>query len=174
MNPNNGHHSYLETWQRFKRAVRSFRSSPAGRRGIGWFVLLVTFLFAINALNVLNSYVGRDFISAIEHRNRSLFIAQAWLYAGVFGLSTLVAVLYRFAEERLGLLWRDWQTQRLVNAYLDKRVYYHLEEHAGLENPDQRIAEDIKTFTTTTLSFVLMLMNGTITVFAFSGGRVTY
>lgn len=165
----NGHHTSRETWQRFKRAVRSFRSSPAGGRGLGWFVLLIAFLFAINGLNVLNSYVGRDFISAIEHKNRELFISQAWLYAGVFMLSTLVAVLYRFAEERLGLLWRDWQTRQLLDAYLDKRVYYHLEENAGLENPDQRISEDIKTFTTTTLSFVLMVMNGSFTVIAFSG-----
>lgn len=165
----NGHHTSRETWQRFRRAVRSFRSSPAGRRGLGWFVLLIAFLFAINGLNVLNSYVGRDFISAIEHRNRPLFVSQAWLYAGVFGLSTLVAVLYRFAEERLGLLWRDWQTQQLLNAYLDKRVYYHLQENSELQNPDQRIAEDIKTFTTTSLSFVLMVMNGSFTVIAFSG-----
>lgn len=165
----NGHHSSGETWQRFKRAVHSFRASPAGRRGLGWFALLIAFLFAINGLNVLNSYVGRDFISAIEHKNRGQFVTQAWLYAGVFGLSTLVAVLYRFAEERLGLLWRDWQTRQLLDAYLDKRVYYHLEESAGLENPDQRISEDIKTFTTTTLSFVLMLMNGSFTVIAFSG-----
>lgn len=165
---NNGHHSRRETWLRFKRAVRSFRASPAGRRGLAWFALLVVFLFAINGLNVVNSYVGRDFISAIEHKDRGLFVRQAWLYAGVFALSTLVAVVYRFAEERLGLLWRDWQTRQLLDAYLAKRVYYHLEEHAALENPDQRISEDIKTFTTTTLSFVLMLMNGTFTVVAFS------
>lgn len=150
-------------------AVRSFRASPAGRRGLGWFSLLIAFLFAINGLNVVNSYVGRDFISAIEHKNRSLFITQAWLYAGVFMLSTIAAVMYRFAEERLGLLWRHWQTHQLLNAYLDRRVYYHLAENSGLENPDQRIAEDIKTFTTTTLSFVLMLLNGSFTVIAFSG-----
>ena len=169
MNSTNGHHTSRETWHRFKRAVRTFLSSPAGKRGLGWFVLLIVFLFAINGLNVLNSYVGRDFISAIEHKNRSSFISQAWLYAAVFALSTLVAVLYRFAEERLGLLWRDWQTHQLLNAYLDKRVYYHLEENSELENADQRIAEDIKTFTTTSLSFVLMMMNASFTVIAFSG-----
>jgi len=129
----------------------------------------MTFLLAINGLNVINSYVGRDFISAIEHKNSSLFIYEAWMYAGVFVLSTVVAVFYRFAEERLGILWRDWQTQQLLRAYLDKRIYYHLEHDAALENPDQRIAEDIRTFTTTTLSFVLMVLNGSVTVVAFAG-----
>lgn len=167
--PANGHRPAHETWRRFRRAVHGFRASPEGKRGFGWFLLLIAFLFGINGLNVVNSYVGRDFISAIEHKNHALFVSQAWLYGGVFALSTLVAVLYRFAEERLGLLWRDWQTRQVLDAYMEKRVYYHVEENAKLENADQRIAEDIKTFTTTTLSFVLMLMNGSFTVIAFSG-----
>jgi len=44
-----------------------------------------------------------------------------------------------------------------------------LETTAGLPNPDQRIAEDIRAFTITTLSFVLMLLNSAFTVVAFSG-----
>ena len=158
-----------ETWRIFSRAVGTFRRSAQGRRGLLLFALLVAFLFGINGLNVMNSYVGRDFISAIEHKDRARFITQAWLFAGVFALSTLAAVMFRFVEERLGLLWRDWQTRQALDAYLDHRVYYHLEEGHLLENPDQRVAEDIKTFTTTTLSFVLMVLNGCFTVVAFSG-----
>ena len=158
-----------ETWRIFSRAVASFRKSAQGRWGLLLFAVLIAFLFAINGLNVLNSYVGRDFISAIEHKDYGQFVTQAWLFAGVFALSTLTAVMYRFVEERLGLLWRDWQTRQALEAYLDRRVYYHLEDGHHLENPDQRIAEDIKTFTTTTLSFVLMVLNGCFTVVAFSG-----
>lgn len=158
-----------DTWRIFSRAVGSFRRSAQGRRGLLLFAILIAFLFAINGLNVLNSYVGRDFISAIEHQDHGQFITQAWLFAGVFALSTLAAVMCRFVEERLSLLWRDWQTRQALEAYLDHRVYYHLEEGHHLENPDQRIAEDIKTFATTTLSFVLMVLNGCFTVVAFSG-----
>ena len=165
----NGHKLTRQTWERFMRAVRRFRASSAGKRGLGWFGFLVALMCAINGLNVLNSYVGRDFISAIEHRDHLLFVKQAWIYAGVFGLSTLVTVFLRFSEERLALLWRDWQTRELLGVYLDNRSYYQIEESGVIENPDQRIAEDIRTFTTTTLSFVLMMMNGSFTVIAFSG-----
>ncbi len=158
-----------ETWPRFKFAVRSFFGSPAGRRALWWLALLVLFLVSINSLNVVNSYVGRDFISAIENKDATGFTRQAWLYIGVFALSTFVAVLFRFAEERLGLLWRDWQTRQVLDRYLAKRVYYQLQESKTLENPDQRISEDIRTFTTTTLSFGLMTLNASFTVIAFSG-----
>jgi putative ATP-binding cassette transporter len=158
-----------ETWPRFKLAIRSFFGSPAGRRALWWLALLVVFLLSINGLNVVNSYVGRDFISAIENKDAAGFTHQAWLYLGVFALSTIVAVMFRFAEERLGLLWRDWQTRQVLDRYLSKRVYYQLEATSALENPDQRISEDIRTFTTTTLSFGLMTLNASFTVIAFSG-----
>ncbi len=133
------------------------------------FVMLMVFMLSSNGLNVINSYVGRDFISAIENKNHERFIHQAWLYVGVFALSTLIAVFYRFTEERLSLLWRDWQTRQLMDRYLANRVFYQLAEYSDLENPDQRIAEDVRAFATTTLSFVLMTMNAIFTVIAFSG-----
>jgi len=36
------------------------------------------------------------------------------LYIGVFAISTIAAGLYRFAEERLGLLWREWITRGMI------------------------------------------------------------
>jgi putative ATP-binding cassette transporter len=78
-------------------------------------------------------------------------------------------VFQRFAEERLGLLWRAWLTGRLITFYLAGRTYYWLKETGSVDNPDQRIAEDVKAFTATTLSFTLIFLNATFTVVAFSG-----
>ncbi len=81
----------------------------------------------------------------------------------------MVAVLYRFAEERLGLLWRSWLTRKVTEHYLDGRTYLRLKESAEIDNPDQRIAEDIRAFTTTTLSFSLIILNSTLAAISFSG-----
>src|SRR5262249_39747898 len=75
----------------------------------------------------------------------------------------------RFCEERLGLLWREWLTRRLVEFYLADRMYLYMQVGDGLANPDQRIAEDVRSFTTTTLSLALIFINGTFTLIAFSG-----
>jgi putative ATP-binding cassette transporter len=159
-----------ETWNHFIEYVKAFTASkPAGRKAKWLGALLIAFLFAINGLNVVNSYVGRDFMTAIENRNHSKFIYEALLYIAVFGASTLLAGLYRFTEETLGLLWRKWATQRAIVTYANRRVYFRLKMAGEIENPDQRIAEDIRSFTTTTISFVLMLLNASITVIAFTG-----
>jgi putative ATP-binding cassette transporter len=161
------------TWRRFVRAIRTFLFSEVGTRAKWMLAGLVGFLLIINGLNVLNSYVGRDFITAITERDQSGFVRFAILYIAVFAGSTLVAVIHRFLEERLGLLWRGWLTDRLLHSYLEHPNYFRLSDrlqaNGEIDNPDQRIAEDVRAFTTTTLSFVLLILNGALTVVAFSG-----
>ena len=157
------------TATRFVRAVRLFATSEVGWKARWMFAGLVAFLFAINGMNVVNSYVGRDFMTAIADRNQPEFVRQALFYVGVFAASTLISVSSRFTEERLALLWRNFMTGRAVQLYLAGGTYYRLDVSRTLANPDQRITEDVRAFTTTTLSFVLMLLNSSFTVVAFSG-----
>jgi vitamin B12/bleomycin/antimicrobial peptide transport system ATP-binding/permease protein len=150
-------------------AIRNFAASEVGGRAVAMAGVLVALLIVINGLNVVNSYVGRDFMTAIEHRDPNGFVALALFYAGVFAASTIAAVMYRFTEERLGLCWREWLTRRVVGVYLEGRRYYLLQVGEGLTNPDERIADDVRSFTTSTLSLFLIFMNGTFTLVAFSG-----
>ena len=157
------------TWKRFRGALRMLVQSEQGPKAIVFATTLVVMMFGINGLNVLNSYVGRDFMSAIESKNLTAFQSQGILYAVVFILSTVVLVLYRFTEERLGILWREQLTWRLTEAYLSERTYYRLDSATGVANPDQRISDDVRAFTTTTLSFLLLIFNGSLTAVSFSG-----
>src|SRR5262249_20025168 len=109
------------------------------------------------------------FMTAIERRDMAGFVRQAILYIGVFAATTAVTVFYRFAEERLGLLWRSSLTRRAIERYLDGRTYLRLKESAEIDNPDQRIAEDTRAFTTTTLSFTLIFLNSALAAISFSG-----
>lgn len=162
-----------QTLGRFGRAIRSLITSEVGGRAKLLFAALFLFLFAINGLNVVNSYVGRDFMTAIAARSMSGFVWFAIAYVAVFAASTVVAVIYRFTEESLGLLWRRWLTYRLLDSYLEHPTVYRLNDrllaNGEIANPDQRIADDVRAFTTTTLSFVLLILNGTFTVIAFAG-----
>src|SRR5256712_3600189 len=157
------------TWSRLGRAVKDFANCEVGWRARGLLALVIALLFAFSALNVLNSYVGRDFMTAIAERDSARFTREAIACLGVFAASAAVGAFYSFSEQRLGLLWREWLTRQLLRAYLDRRAYYRLSAAGVLTSPDERIAEDVRAFTTTTLSFVLLLCNATVTVVAFSG-----
>ncbi len=157
------------TLSRLFYAVSTFAASEAGLRAILMFAGLVALLGGANALNVVNSYVGRNFMTAIADRDKPEFARQALFYLAVFAASTVVAVLARFAEERLGVLWREFLTRKVVTLYLADGAYFRLETSGKLAHPDQRIAEDVRAFTVTTLSFALMALNSGFTVLSFSG-----
>ncbi|WP_295456519.1 ABC transporter transmembrane domain-containing protein [uncultured Thiodictyon sp.] len=156
-------------WPRFWGMVKALLGSEAGPKAQRFAALLVFFLLSISALNVVNSYVARDFMTAIESKEMGNFIKYALLYIIVFGISTAIAVFHRYCEERLGLLWRRWLTARAIDKYMGDHIFFRMNAYGDLKNPDQRIAEDIRSLTATTLSFVLMILNATITVIAFAG-----
>jgi len=156
------------TARRFVRTVRIFARSENGWKAKLIFAALVLLLLAANALNVVNSYVGRNFMTAIADRDMSGFIRQAFIYVGVFAALTIVAVISRFGEERLGLLWRDTMTRGVLRQYLADGNYRSLKASGTVANPDQRISEDVRAFTVTSLSFTLMALNSVFTIVAFS------
>lgn len=131
--------------------------------------LLLALLLGINALNVCNSFVARDLMTALAGRNVNRFYMLAAVLVGVFAASTLVEVTSRFVEQRLGLAWRDWLTHRLLDRYLADRSYIRLGQRGDVDNPDQRISEDVRSFTQMSLSFFILLLNATLTVIAFAG-----
>jgi putative ATP-binding cassette transporter len=144
-------------------------AEQVGTKAKWLFATLALFLLGINVLNVVSSYVGRDFMTAIENRKFDEFVRMGLIYVGVFAASTIAAVTYSFTEQRLGLLWRFWGTRETILNYTNYRVYYRLAKKGEIGNPDQRIADDIRTYCTTTLSFMLILVNASLTVIAFSG-----
>ena len=154
---------------RLVAAIRIFARSAVGGRAKLMFAAILVLLIGANGLNVISSFVNRNLMSAIAERHIAAFVWQAQLTLAVFAGSTIVAVLARFAEERLGLLWREFMTERAIAVYMANGTYYRLARSGELANPDQRIAEDVRAFTATTLSFALMAMNSAFTILAFSG-----
>ena len=154
---------------RYLKTIRLFFSSEARSSAIGWFAFLLCLLLSVNALNVANSDVGRDFMTAVSDRRWREFLTYAVLYAGVFVASSIVAAFYRFSEERLRLLWRTWLTGTLIDRYLSNNTFYRLQANDEVDNPDERITEDVKAYTQTTLAFFLLSLNALITSVAFLG-----
>jgi putative ATP-binding cassette transporter len=157
------------TYIQFKETLKQLLDSKSGPKAIQFLSLLVLLVLGFNALNVYNSYIGRDFISSIEKGDRNQFQYYALVYSAIFVVSSGIGAIYRFLEERLGILWREQLTWKLTKNYLRHKAYHQLNLSIGVENPDQRITEDVKSFTTTTLSFVLLLLGSLVTTIAFSG-----
>jgi vitamin B12/bleomycin/antimicrobial peptide transport system ATP-binding/permease protein len=156
-------------WSRLVAVGLPFFKSEVRGRAFGGLLLLILLLVTINGVNVANSYVGRAFMSALAERHARQFYIFAGIFVGVFAVSTVVEVLARYTELWLGLIWRDWLTRSFLNRYLAGRTYLRLADRHDIDNPDERISEDVKTFTAMTLTILVRLVNGLLALVAFSG-----
>ncbi len=156
-------------WSRVVGLTKPFFVSHMRWRAAAFIGVLALLLVALNVLNVVNSYVGRNFMTAISRRDHEQYFRFTLLYLGVFAVSAVVGVFYQYVQDRLALLWRYWFTQHLIDRYLSGHMFDHISAKKGIDNPDQRIAEDVRTFTSNLLSFAVMIINSTLTTFAFAG-----
>jgi vitamin B12/bleomycin/antimicrobial peptide transport system ATP-binding/permease protein len=148
---------------------KAFFLSPMRWRVGGALSAIIALLLALNALNVANSYVGRNFMTAITLRDRGQYFRFALLYVGVFAASAVTGVSQQFVQDRLALSCRNWLTRHLIDRYLSGHTFDRISAKKEIDNPDQRIAEDVRTFTSTLLSFVVMITNSALTTIAFAG-----
>ncbi|MFN2425250.1 MAG: ABC transporter ATP-binding protein/permease [Candidatus Binatia bacterium] len=148
---------------------RAFFAARGQRKAQGYLATLLVLSLAVGGVEVLISYVGRDFMTAIAEAKSEEYWRLLRLYIGTFALAVPLAVYYRWTEKRLALLWREWLARRLMARYFNNRAYYRLRGSEGIDNPDQRISEDVVNFTSDSLSFLLIALNSTVTVIAFLG-----
>src|SRR5439155_22377968 len=136
-----------------------------------WALLaLVLFLsIAVTGINVGFSYIGNFFTNALVNKDQTLAYLFVGVYFGGFLLGIPIVALYGYMQAYLGLRWRDWLTNDVLGKYFQGRTYYDIEITAEIDNPDQRISEDIRTFTRVTLSFLLILLASFMDVVSFAG-----
>ena len=145
-----------------------FRSERRGRART-LLILLLTLSVAYVGVIVLTSYAGRDFITAIEKKDSQAYWSAMWQYLGSFVVAILINVYYRWAEQSLALLWREWMSQHLIKRYFNNRAYYRLRGSDSIDNPDQRISEDVRNFTLDSLGYALMVVDSVMTLIGFLG-----
>ncbi|MFQ3585525.1 MAG: ABC transporter ATP-binding protein/permease [Cyanobacteriota bacterium] len=144
------------------------------QRWVQW-VLLTFLLFlslTVNRLNVMISFIFRFIDTALQQKEEPTF----WQFLIIYGVLIISAipilVIYRYTRLKLGLYWREWLTQYFLDRYFDQRAYYELDSNAAnteIDNPDQRMSEDVRSFTGTTLSFLLDILDSILTLYAFTG-----
>ncbi len=142
--------------------------SELRRRALGATILLASLLLLICGLNVASNYVTGAFMTALANREERRFYVLAGALVLVFGGATTATAFARYIEERLGLRWRDWLTRCFLGRYLHDHAYTRLVGRDDVDNPDQRISEDVKTFTTSTLSILILLFNAVLAIVSFS------
>ena len=142
-------------------------------RWVPWLLLalIVQLILVINGINVGISFIARNIDNALVAYQQDEFWKIVAIYAGCLVLALPIRGLQSYLVPKLGLLWREWLTSRLIGRYLDNRAYYILnpndETQEEIDNPDQRISQDANSFTGQSLSFTVGVFEALLTFVSF-------
>jgi len=151
----------------------AFRARLRQGRWVPWLLMgvITLLILVINGINVGISFVARNVDNTLVAYDRDGFWKSVAIYAFCLVLALPIRALQAYLIPKLGLLWREWLSGRLLNRYLQNRVYYNLnpndEDSEEIDNPDQRISEDAASFTFTSLNVTVEIVSALLTFVSF-------
>jgi putative ATP-binding cassette transporter len=158
-----------QLWDRFLVIAKPYWFSQEKWGARGLLVILVLLSLTVNGINVFISFVSRDFMTALSAKEVDRFFHVCFVYAAVLILGTPIVVLYSYVRDKLGLYWRRWLTNHFLEQYFKNRAFYQINSNSNIDNPDERISQDVNNFTTSALSYVLIILDSIITLVSFIG-----
>ncbi|WP_442867301.1 ABC transporter ATP-binding protein/permease [Acidovorax sp. NCPPB 3576] len=130
--------------------------------------LLVLLMLCETQLAVMLIDRTGEMTSALAAKDRDRFWDAVRTCLMVLGFAVPVYAFYYYMRDAFSNHWRRWLTHRFLDGYLGGRRYYELNTQGGIDNPDQRISEDINTFTGRSTHFLLIFVGAGMQLVAFS------
>ncbi len=156
-------------FQQFWAIAKSYWSGEQKWYARGLLLLVIVLSLGYTGLSVLLNSKRGELISALSAQDQNRFWQTIWIFTGILVVYAPLYAGYVYLRDRLGLQWRQWLTNYFVDKYFQNRSFYNLNQiSANIDNPDQRIAEDVKSFTQESLTLLLAVVDSLLAIAAFS------
>ncbi len=157
----------LKLLKRFLVLAKPYWFSKEKKKARWLIVGLLVLLVADTEFNVLFNEQSGEITSALAARDAPRLWHSIRVYFGLLLVAVPIYSYYYFVRDKLSLNWRGWLTSEFLNRYFENRAFYRLLTKPEIDNPDQRIAEDINSFTDRSLSLLLLFLGGILQLLAF-------
>jgi vitamin B12/bleomycin/antimicrobial peptide transport system ATP-binding/permease protein len=134
--------------------------------------VLLTSIIGLNlglvGVNVLQNQANGALFTALQQRNAPGFYRAFVIVIVLILLYLVVAVLRVYLDQTLQLRWRRWLTDQYVTRWLANRTFYRMRFSGRVDNPDQRISEDVRLFIQRSMFLGLGFLNSLATLASFA------
>jgi len=154
-------------WRRLWTLGRPYWVSDQRWLPLGLLALSLLLTGSIKGFNVVFSYVNRDMMTALTDKNGTLFFHNAVLTVVYSLVSAPVMAFDGWVQGRLMIDWRQWLTHHFLDRSFRERAFYRISSDPSIDNPDQRVSEDLNAFPGFVVSFVLQTLWGIVTGISF-------
>lgn len=161
----------LPLWRRLAPAWRLLKPYWVSEdRWRAWALLAL-----IIATDLLRTYVAvrvtywqRDYWDALAAHDVSAFWQLMWVFVFIICFSCVFNTARIWFFQALEMRWRAWLTDGFVERWLDGKAYYRVAHAGGIDNPDQRIGEDLQLLASKSLALSLGLLDNLVKLFSYS------
>ncbi len=148
--------------KRLYRIGKPFWVSEKRNSAILHLVAVLALLFVNAKVMVYMNSTAGDFMTAIEQRNSANFTHYLMMSALLILAVTPLQVFYGYLRTRLALLWRNWLSSSLFNGYFANNAYYKLLRNKDVDNPDQRMTQDVDTFCNSSVGLFISILDAVV------------
>jgi vitamin B12/bleomycin/antimicrobial peptide transport system ATP-binding/permease protein len=160
----------LDLLKQFWAIAKPFWVGDRKWRVLGQLLLVIVMSLGYTGLSVLLNNKRGVLISALSAHDEARFWQTIAVFVGVLVVYAPLFAGYVYLRDRLGLQWRNWLANHLMDRYFENRAFYELNHSiVDIDNPDQRIAEDVKSFTQESLTLLLAVIDSFLAIAAFGG-----
>ncbi|MGV0106439.1 ATP-binding cassette domain-containing protein [Nostoc sp. DSM 114160] len=125
----------------------------------GMLILLILLIIGLVGVTAFNSFVDRYLVDIIiQDKDTSKFFSTLSLYALGLLLITFLTGFTKFVRKKIALDWYQWLNQQILKKYFSDRAYYKINFSSDIDNPDQRLSQEIEPIARTALNFSATLL----------------
>jgi vitamin B12/bleomycin/antimicrobial peptide transport system ATP-binding/permease protein len=151
----------------YRLAVPYFRSEDRWAGRVLLAALIATELSLVGIAVLLNQWYN-TFYNALQERNWDVFIYQLLFYCGLAAAATVLQVYQLYLNQWLQIRWRRWMTKVYLSHWLEGANHYRMQLLGdAADNPDQRIADDIRLFIERTITIGVGMLGAFVTLASF-------
>ena len=150
------------------RLTKPYWSSEEKWAARGLLAAIVVLNLAAVFMEVWFTQINADIFDALQQKDQGGFVHALLVFGGLALVFIAVAVYRLYLNQMLQIRWRRWLTERYLGDWLQNQTYYRLQfANTGTDNPDQRIAEDLRGFVQLTLSLSLGFLTNLVSLVSF-------
>jgi putative ATP-binding cassette transporter len=140
-----------------------------GAIGTAFLAILVGINLAQVALNVRLSFFSRDWFNALQAKDAAAFWYQLlWIFTPLAAVYVVVAIVEIWLQYVLRIRWRTFLNSIYVGEWMIDGVHYRMQlTGTEADNPDQRIAEDLRKYVDQTYTLAIGLLSQSATLVSF-------
>jgi vitamin B12/bleomycin/antimicrobial peptide transport system ATP-binding/permease protein len=151
----------------WRLSIPYFRSDDRwpGRILLAAVIAMELALVAVNV--VLNLWYNR-FYNTLQDRDWNAFISAILFFCVLAAIYIVLAVYKTYLTQWLQIRWRRWMTQTYLQQWLSAANHYRMQLLGdAADNPDQRIAEDVKSFIDSALTISTGVLSSVVSFCSF-------